>query len=363
MNDLAESLLGVILGTAVGDSLGLPAEGVSRQEIEKWHWDTPLKHRFLFGRGMVSDDTEHTFFVAQSLLVHDDDPQQFIRSFAWKLRWWFAAIPAGVGLGTARALVKLWLGFPPSKSGVFTAGNGPAMRSALLGVYFYDNPELMRQFVECSTRVTHTDPKALYGAMAIAHCAALGVRGTKPDTEELFEQLKAIPLENDTAWNDVVDLIARAVELNLSVKGFADLLGQSHGISGYTYHTVPITIYAWLKEFGDFEATVQAVISCGGDSDTTGAIVGALAGAAVGGRTIPSNWIDGICEWPRTVVHLREIARRLAVQKAGESAQSIHYFVPGVLVRNLFFLTVVLFHGLVLRPVKKIGSLFGKKSQ
>ena len=59
-------LRGLLVGTAVGDALGLPAEGLSRQRVHRLYrgrW----RHRLLFGRGMISDDTEHTLFVAQSL--------------------------------------------------------------------------------------------------------------------------------------------------------------------------------------------------------------------------------------------------------------------------------------------------------
>ena len=65
--DLQDRFDGVLLGTAVGDALGLPAERISRGRIQRmWHGQWRL--RFLFGRGMVSDDTEHTLFVAQALL-------------------------------------------------------------------------------------------------------------------------------------------------------------------------------------------------------------------------------------------------------------------------------------------------------
>ena len=124
---------------------------------------------------MVSDDTEHTLFVAQSLLRYPADTDAFQRRLAWHLRWWFAGLPAGIGMATARACVKLWLGFPPSRGGVFSAGNGPAMRSVIIGGYFHDKPELLRRFVLASTQLTHTDPKAAVGAEAVARVAAWAV--------------------------------------------------------------------------------------------------------------------------------------------------------------------------------------------
>ncbi len=51
-------IVGSLLGTAIGDSIGLPYEGLSRRRAKRL-LGPPDRHRFLFGRGMVSDDTEH----------------------------------------------------------------------------------------------------------------------------------------------------------------------------------------------------------------------------------------------------------------------------------------------------------------
>jgi ADP-ribosylglycohydrolase len=85
--DRADRLAGVVLGTAVGDALGTPREGLSRRRARRLFGDPPLRHRFLFGRGMVSDDTEHTCLVGQALLRTPDDVTAFARSLAWRLRF------------------------------------------------------------------------------------------------------------------------------------------------------------------------------------------------------------------------------------------------------------------------------------
>jgi len=133
--DMLRALSGVLIGTAVGDALGLPFEGLSAQRQEKLR-RRPLQHQLVAGFGMVSDDTEHTWMIAQSLLKSHGNVNGFQRSFASALRWWLLRLPAGVGFATLRAILKLWAGISPHKSGVFSAGNGPAMRSAILGVYF-----------------------------------------------------------------------------------------------------------------------------------------------------------------------------------------------------------------------------------
>ncbi len=141
---LGDRFRGVILGTAVGDAIGLPAEGLTPSRARKL-FPGRWRHRLVIHRGLVSDDTEHTLFVAQSLLAHPQSKELFARRLAWCLRLWFLTLPAGIGLATLRAIIRLWLGFSPLTSGVYSAGNGPAMRSAPLGAFFASSPEQMAQ--------------------------------------------------------------------------------------------------------------------------------------------------------------------------------------------------------------------------
>ena len=109
---------------------------------------------------------------------------------------------------------------------------------------------------------------------------------------------------------------------------------------------VPVVLFAWHRHAGDFRATLVAVLDCGGDTDTTGAIAGALAGLTVGEAGIPREWIEGVKDWPRSVSFLRRVADRLAdLSETGKSAGSVRYFWPGVIVRNALFLLIVLLHG------------------
>ena len=100
-----EALTNCLLGGALGDSIGLPAEGIPAKRIARL-WPGPLQHRFFFGFGMVSDDTEHAVMTALSLAKHGADPERFARDLARRLRWWFAGMPAGIGLGTARSILN-----------------------------------------------------------------------------------------------------------------------------------------------------------------------------------------------------------------------------------------------------------------
>jgi ADP-ribosylglycohydrolase len=338
---------GILLGTAVGDALGLPAEGISKRRVRKLFPGRP-RHRFLFGRGMVSDDTDHTVFVAQSLLARPGAPDRFARRLAWCLRLWLLTLPAGVGFATLRSILRLWLGMSYKSSGVHSAGNGPAMRAAPVGAYFYNLEETTDAYVEACTRVTHTDPRALTGARAVAHLAGWAVGDElnhRPDPETFATRLRAAG--RDEEWLGIVDGIEAAQAADMPVEAYASSIGLERGVGGYVYHTVPVSVYAWYRHFGDFEATLTSIMKCGGDTDTTGAISGALAGAVVGEGGIPRDWLAGIAEWPRNLRVLREIGDRLG-ERAGvlDGGTAVRYFWPGLILRNIAFLLVVLVHGL-----------------
>jgi len=337
---------GLILGTAVGDAVGLPAEGVSKSRARKM-FKGPWRHRLVFGKGMISDDTEHTIFVCQCLLAHSDDANLFIQRLAMCLRWWLLSLPAGIGMATGRAIIKICIGFSPEKSGVFSAGNGPAMRVAPIGAFFADEPEWNDELTERSTCITHTDPKALIAAKAVSQIASWIVRAdltSRPALGEFIQRLSSISADN--TWRGLVSSIERACEDGLSVEAFADKMGLKNGITGYIYHTVPMVLFAWYVHYGNYEKTLTALWECGGDTDTTGAIAGALAGLTVGETGIPSVWIDGIKDWPRSTGKMRELADALAAKVSGEAIMTpIRYFWPGVLLRNVYFLFVVLLHG------------------
>ncbi|MCZ6916106.1 MAG: ADP-ribosylglycohydrolase family protein [Gemmatimonadetes bacterium] len=341
---LQQRFRGILLGTAVGDALGLPAEGISRRRARRMFPGRP-RHRFLFANGMISDDTEHTLFVAQSLLAHPTSSTDFARRLAWCLRWWLLSLPAGVGFGTLRSILRLWVGAHPSRSGVRSAGNGPAMRAAPLGGFFPDSALKRNDFVDASTRITHTDPRAIVGARAVAAVAAWAVReelAGRPTPEALTETLRSVG-DGEPEWEDLLGVLAESAGSEESVQQFADRLGLQRGVSGYVYHTVGVALYAWFRHFGDYERTIDAVLDCGGDADTTGAIAGALAGAVVGEGGIPEDWVAGMRDWPRTAGLFRRVADALVAE---ERARPIPYFWPGLVLRNALFLVVVLLHGL-----------------
>lgn len=340
----AEAVVGAVLGCAVGDAIGLPYEGLSRRRGLRL-LGAPDRHRFLFSRGMVSDDTEHTCLVAQALCAAPNDAEAFAQHLARHLRWWLTGVPAGIGLATLRATLRLWLGYPPARSGVFSAGNGPAMRSPVLGAAIADLG-VLRSYVRASTLITHTDPKAFYGALAVAVAAWCARRG-EASPAGFVETFRSVlgPDDDSTEFLALLAKTTASAAAGESTAAFADGLGCSRGVSGYVYHSVPVALHGWLSHPRDYPQAIAAVVGCGGDADTTAAMTGAVVGAGVGRAGIPAAWLAGLWEWPRSAPWMEQLAHAMAAAAHSGVARSPPPVTPVIgLGRNGVFLAVVLAH-------------------
>lgn len=319
-----------IIGTALGDSIGLPFEALSRQKIARKK-PTFQKQSLFFGKGMFSDDTEQTLSVAQSLIESYDDEVLFQKLMKKRLQLWFLALPAGIGLATMRAIVK---SFFVKNSGVFSAGNAPAMRSALMGIVFGEDDEKLQLFVRANTIITHTDPKAYWGALAVAKATYLSSVNRQ---DEFFEAMRNL-VEDE----EFLKLLVK-VETNLDLTSleFADFLGLQKGVGGYIYQTLPIVLHSWLRNKNDLKQAIINVILCGGDTDTTGAIVGSIVGA--NSKNVPKEWIYGIVDFPRDVKFIEKISFELAdVIESEKTKKSSSLSALAIVFRNVLFLMIVL---------------------
>ncbi len=346
MDSLSEdAVIGSILGTAVGDAFGLVCEGLSRRRQHKL-FPALKTYRFFFGRGMISDDTEHAAMTAESLAASAGDRRLFRKELAGRLKVWLLTLPAGLGLATLKSSVKLLCGVSPERSGVRSAGNGPAMRSPIIGVLYGDEPETMKELVSISTRLTHTDERALTGSVAVSYAAYLASRRKNEISADEFKAgLTAILPSMDDEFSALLDKITESAKAGENAISFASSLGLSRGISGYIYHTVAMVLHCWLRNQHDFEAGLREIIECGGDTDTTAAILGGITGAHVGKKGILPYFLSHLMEWPRTVPSMERLASvAYASAVTGKIGTPPPLPFAGSLSRNLFFLMVVLLH-------------------
>ena len=343
---LARALVGSMLGTAVGDALGLACEGLSpRRQVKLF---PRLDHYgFLCGRGMVSDDTEHTVMLAQALIASGGDEVAFTRDFAWRLRGWLVALPAGVGLATARAIARLLLLVPPHRSGIASAGNGPAMRAAVLGVAYGDDPAKLKSLNRIAARITHRDDRAEHGALTVALAAHLSATAPAPLRPQEFATAMAAYLPADSATLAVIRAVAGSLAQDEPAAAFVARLGSKNGVTGYMLHTLPAVLHVWLRHQDDYVGGIEEVIRLGGDADSTAAITGGIIGARVGREGIPRQLLDRLVDWPRSKEMIEQVAHRLAQARlARTQLDAVRSCVVAMPLRNVFFLLVVLAHGI-----------------
>lgn len=215
----------------------------------------------------------------------------------------------------------------------------PAMRAPVLGACAGDDPDRLAALVRAATLVTHTDPRALEGAHAIAVAAWLGRQGvTDPATG--LDRIRAVVSGEELGHH--LDVVERWLQGGEAPAALAAELGLSRGVTGYVNHTVPVVLGCWLRFPADVRAAVEAVVELGGDTDSTGALVGALAGVTGGEAAVPRAWLDRLWEWPRSVAWLRRLAVRLAHP---EGTGPLPLAWPLLLPRNLLFAITVLAHG------------------
>src|SRR5262249_49100304 len=152
-----------------------------------------------------------------------------------------------------RSTLKLWIGFSPGRSGVYSAGNGPAMRAALFGVCLGHESLKLRSFVRASTRLTHTDPRAERGAWLVATAAYHGATGGPGGVSgpALLQAARSAWDARDAEWDRFLKLIEEHLAKGDEPTRFAEGLGLRRGVSGYVYHSVPVALYCWLRFPGD----------------------------------------------------------------------------------------------------------------
>ncbi|MCA9020774.1 MAG: ADP-ribosylglycohydrolase family protein [Planctomycetaceae bacterium] len=335
-----EQILGCLLGTAVADAVGLKREGLSKKRGRKLYGVPPLMPSLILGRGFCSDDTEHTMMVGRALALSQGDPVAFEKIFAGELKRWFVCLPAGVGLGTLRACLKLLIGVSPQRSGVNSAGNGPAMRSALLGIYAETDPQVA-QLVRVCTRVTHLDSRAEEGALLVAQASRL-TSSSSAQTPVEFLQASALTIQDQglkTAIQNAVEHLSRSTD----PETFAQEQGWSKGISGFVNQTVPAALYCWAYSPGDFRQAVENAVMLGGDTDSVAAITGAISGANLGAEAIPAEWLSHLAEWPRNQKWMESLAVSLAEpQQISEAVSPPGMRWLATIPRNLAFACVVI---------------------
>lgn len=297
---------GALIGSAVGDALGAPVEGYSMERVSSVYSDEK-GWEMIYGR--YTDDTETMIGVAESLIENKgfngaDMALKFIRNYD---------ASRGYGPGSKEALRRISEGESWEEAsrklfgGKGSYGNGAAMRIAPVGILYYDNADVLREIAYKSSHITHSHVLGKEGAALQAFSIALAVRGQK---EGMLLELK------EFVKNEVYKEKIRKIEALLNKEANKKEILSELGNGEAAFNSVPTAIYSFLR-FDNFKDCVVYAVSLGGDTDTIGAMTGAISGAYYGEGTIPKEWVEKLEEGEKGRSYIRWLGEELYRIKFG----------------------------------------------
>ena len=307
MNRLNDRIYGILFGQAIGDALGLAAEGMSCDRVATTYPNGVNGYadiiqddfRKRWAPGEWTDDTNQMLCILDSLLeLRTVDPNDIAARFVR----WFHHDGRGIGRHTYNILRMPQYAQRPYEISEFfwkfsrcnSAPNGALMRTCITGIWDYRDEAAVYENTENICRLTHFDPRCVGLCVIIAHI------------------IRSELLGQTVTESDLLALGARyAPEIEEFVRlGFqpdiAELCLDDPDTRGYTLRTLAAGL--WAYNFGtDFRSTIQTLITAGGDVDTNCAVAGALLGVRMGYAALPEDWVHGLLRYDE----LAEKARQL----------------------------------------------------
>ncbi len=278
---------GAYLGLAVGDALGATTEFMTPREIRQAHG----VHRHLSGggwlrlrRGQVTDDTEMSLALGRAIL---DAGGLDARAIAESFSAWMRGKPVDIGHTVRRGIVRYrQTGQTVMPLNDQDAGNGACMRAlpialCTLGLAAAAVAEANR----IQSHTTHHSPLGDAGTLTVIRLVQTALLG-----------------------GDLAKLSLLAEALVVAEPRYRYDRQRLENPGGYLVETLQAVFQA-LFGTHDFETALIDVVNRGGDADTTGAILGMIAGALYGREAIPRRWLAALD--PRITESCREQASGL----------------------------------------------------
>lgn len=291
---------GALAGLALGDALGMPTQAMSPQQIQTVYGhvtglvdgDKTQPYAPGMAAGSVTDDTEQALLIASLLLKgHGSglnlDASEFSHAL---LAWEDSMIERGsldlLGPSTKAALERVRAGEDPLRVGGEGTTNGAAMRVTPIGIAASTSDrQLFADAVWSSCQVTHATRQGFQSAALVAAAVSLGIDAGAADVTDLLWKAVAFvrSLPERGAWSPEPDVVAathRALKLAAQPSSSLEWLAEQIGTSVASAQAIPMA-FALLARDPSPRALLEAA-NLGGDTDTIGAIAGAILGANLG---------------------------------------------------------------------------------
>lgn len=281
---LKSKFSGALIGTGVGDALGVLFEG--RYQVKPDEIEQVAERRQVLS---YTDDTHMMIGVAESLIRAggfdgEDMAYTFIQNYEREPSRGYGPGPPYIfrliraGQDWRKAAQKVYPGG--------SYGNGSAMRVAPIGVFYHDNPARLREVAYQSSQITHTHNLGREGAALQAYAIALATNlKPSPALNRNDFLAKLTDFTGDKTYRQKLDSIGELLPKPDKSRVMVEL---GNGIEAF--NSVPTAIYSFLLEPDSFAKATLYAISLGGDTDTIGAMTGAISGAYLGIEAIPESW-------------------------------------------------------------------------
>ena len=304
---------GVLLGIACGDALGAPYEfgPPLRPDIA-----VTMKGGGSFGwsPGEWTDDTSMAIAIAELSATGADLRTERTRAqIAARWAGWAAnakdvgAQTSAVLHGGLRAAASRGEGSPTgadlelaaaqhhARTGR-SAGNGSLMRTAPIALAYLDDPSALVHAAYEISGLTHHDPVA--GEACALWCLAIR-HAVLEGTLDLRRGLRRLPKARARAWSARLDRAERSGPADFPHNGWVVQAVQG-AWSAITTTATPADLddSSSTARPAHFRRALEAAVRGGYDTDTVGAIAGALVGAAYGASAVPAGWRRQIHGWP-----------------------------------------------------------------
>jgi poly(ADP-ribose) glycohydrolase ARH3 len=236
-----------------------------------------------------TDDTHMMIGVAESLIenkgfVGEHMAHRFIDNF-------FKEPFRGYGPGPPRIFWRITAGEAWDKASEKlypggSYGNGAAMRIAPVGLFYHDDTQKLKEVAYQSSHITHAHILGKEGAALEAYAIALA---TSLTPSPVFDPNAFLKNLSDFAEHPVYKQKLRRIGMLLG-EGDRSKVASELGNGIEAFNSVPAAIFSFLSYPQSFEEAVICAISLGGDTDTIGAMAGAISGAYLGIEAIPEKW-------------------------------------------------------------------------
>jgi ADP-ribosylglycohydrolase len=245
--------------------------------------------------GVTGFNTAQVLMTAQSIVSSGTELKRFGQNLLGRLAWYAISFPTDMAAPSRLAGLQSWFlrirALRPSDS----LSNDPAVRSLLLVLALHNTNLSARDWIDHSVQLIHKQPSVLEGCHLLGSLTKLIIseRGVL-NSMSAAKYLADLKLSSD--FSSRIKLLPEFLEKGSRPSTVAQHFGWSDGIPPLIVPTVIMSVYCFLRHHQDFRKAIDAVIRLGGDTSTTGAIVGGLSGGLWGIKKIPRQLVNQLSD-------------------------------------------------------------------